>query len=140
MAIFAVMLLGVYGVLGTGNAVISNDNALLDMQQQARNGLIRMVKELRQASTVTISGASNNIVTFTIPTASNIKYYLSTINGVSYLVREYPAGTVKNISNNIAYLNFSLNSRLLTMKLRADKLIYSKTVSFSLAENVRLRN
>ena len=131
--ILAFILLGVYGVLQTGNTIITNDNALLEMQQQARNAMDRMVREIRQSSTQTISGG--NQITFTIPGAAGIQYLLS---GTT-LQRVYSGNTV-NVANSIANLNFVLSGTLLTINVRADKTLFSKTVSFSLVENVRLRN
>ena len=132
--ILAFILLGVYGVLATGNTIITNDNALLEMQQQARNAMDRMVRETRGASTQTISGGGSQI-TFTTPAAVGIVYSLS---GTT-LQRTY-AGSTVNVANSIAYLNFALSGMLLTISVRADKALFGKTVSFSLVENVRLRN
>ena len=138
VAILSFVLLGVYGVLVTGNTVITNDNALLEMQQQARNGMDRMVREVRESSTQTITtvDANSDTLTFTTPNETNIKYYRSGTD----LVREYPAGTIKKVANSIAYLKFTLSGALLTINIRADKSIYIKTVSFALVEKVRLRN
>ena len=138
ISLLSFVLLGVYGVLTTGNAVTANDNALLEMQQQARNGMDRIVREVRESSSQTIVtvDANSDRITFTTPNEAGIQYYRS---GTA-LVREYPAGTVKNVAGNIAYLKFTLAATLLKVSIRADKVIYSKTVSFPLTENVRLRN
>ncbi|MBI4308865.1 MAG: prepilin-type N-terminal cleavage/methylation domain-containing protein [Candidatus Omnitrophica bacterium] len=136
--ILSFMLLGVYGVLATGNTIITNDNALLEMQQQARNAMDRMVREVRESSTqtITVVSASSDKISFTTPNETGIQYYLSGTN----LVREYPSGTIVKVANSIAYLKFTLSGVLLTISVRADKTLYTKTVSFALAENVRLRN
>jgi hypothetical protein len=141
--LLSVVLLGVHGVLQTGNAVFMKDMTLLDMEQQTRNALDRIVREVRQASSQTIdanyNSTTNDRISFkipTIPTGSLIRYYL---NG-TYLVREYPAGTTKNVASNINYLKFSTTGALLLIDVRADKTIYSNTVSFPLTTRVRLRN
>ena len=132
------ILLGVYGVLATGNALTVNDNALLEMQQQARNGMDRIVREVRASSarTITVIDANSDRITFTTPGATGVQYYRSGTN----LVREYPSGTTVNVANSIAYLKFTVSASLLNISLRADKTTYGKTVSFSLVENVRFRN
>ena len=136
--ILSFILLGVYGVLHTGNTIITNDNALLEMQQQARNAMDRIVREVRESSTqtITVIDADSDNISFTTPNETGIQYYRSGTN----LVREYPPGTAKNVASNIAYLKFTLVGALLKISLRADKRIYTKTVSFPLTENVRLRN
>lgn len=132
------ILLGVYGVLQTGNTITTNDNALADVQQQARNAMDRIVREVREASTQTITNvdASSDRISFNTPNETGIQYYRS---GTS-LVREYPSGTTRNVATNIAYLRFTLSGTLLTVSIRADKALFNKTISFPLVEKVRLRN
>ena len=136
--LLAFILLGLYGVLFTGNTITTNDNALVEMGQQARNGMDRIVREVRESSTqtITVIDANSDKITFTTPNETGIQYYRSGTN----LVREYPSGTLKNVASNIAYLKFTLTGTLLKISLRADKAIFTKTVSFPLVENVRLRN
>ena len=132
------ILLGVYGVLETGNAVTVNDNALLEMQQQARNTMDRIVREVRASSsrTITVVDANSDRITFTTPAAAGIQYYRSGTN----LVREYPSGTLVKVANSIAYLKFTVSASLLSISVRADKTMYGRTTSFFLVENVRFRN
>ncbi len=136
--IFSVILLGAYGVLATGNTVRTNDNALVEVQQQARNAMGRIVREVRQSSTHSIValGANNYKITFTTPAAAGIMYYLSGTN----LVREYPVNTKTNIASNIALLKFTLSSTLLQIDIRSEKSLFNKIISFPLTEKVRLRN
>ncbi len=140
VALLSVVLLGVYGVFTTGNTIFIKDMTLLDMQQQTRNATDRIVREVRQASSQTITtnynSTTNDKIMFTIPTAIGIKYYLSGTN----LVREYPSGTTVNVASNISLLKFTLTGSLLQIQVRADKTIYSTTTSFPLTEKVRLRN
>ena len=130
---------GFYGVWQTGRSSYFTDNNLLGLQQQARNGLDRMARELRQASAssvvVTIINSTNYRVTFNTPIASGVQYYL---NGTQ-LVRQYPGGTVKTIASDINYLKFTLNSTTLSIEINAGK-TYFKSTSFSLIERIQLRN
>ena len=136
--ILSFVLLGVYGVLEVGNTLTTNDNVLLEMQQQARNTMDRIVREVRASSarTITVVDANSDRITFTTPAAAGIQYYRSGTN----LVREYPSGTLVKVANSIAYLKFTVSASLLNISLRADKTTYGKTVSFALVENVRFRN
>jgi type II secretory pathway pseudopilin PulG len=138
MALLSFILLGVYGVLATGNTIIINDNAILEVQQQARNGMDRIVREVRESSSQTIAvlAVDSDRITFTTPNEVGIQYYRSGTN----LVREYPSGTARNVANGLARLKFTLSGTLLTINIRADKTLYGRTVSFPLVENVRLRN
>ena len=140
VAILSVVLLGVYGVLLTGNAVFTKDINLLDMEQQTRNALDRIVREARPASSQTILTNYNNttndkITIFSPTTPTGVQYYLSGTD----LVRSY-SGTAQNVASNISLLKFTLTGSLLQIQASADKTIYAHTISFALTEKVRLRN
>jgi type II secretory pathway pseudopilin PulG len=141
--LLSVVLLGVYGVLQTGNAVFMKDMALLDMQQQTRNAMDRIVREVRQASSqavdVNYNSTTNDRISFNIPSipiGTLIRYYLSGTD----LVREYPAGTVRKVASNIGVLKFTATGALLEIQIRADKSQYGQLTSFNLNGQVRLRN
>jgi type II secretory pathway component PulJ len=138
MSILAFVMMCAYGVLKTGNTLMTNDNALVDMQQQARNAMDRISREVRQSSsrTVTVINANSDRITFTTPTAVNIMYYLT---GTT-LVREYPANTRTNVASNIARLKFTVSGSTLLIDVRADKTLFAKTVSFPLVQKIRVRN
>ena len=143
VALLSVILLGAYGVLHTGNVVVNKDLTLLDMQQQTRNAIDRIVREVRQASSQTITtnynSTTNDKIAFKIPQiaiGTQVKYYLSGTN----LVREDAAGATQNIASNINLLKFTLAGSLLQIQVRADKTMFANTISFPLIEKVRLRN
>lgn len=140
LGILSFVLLAGYGVLQAGNTIFVKDEALLVMQQQTRDAMNRIVKEVRQASSQTITsnynGTTNDKIVFTIPTATGIQYYLNGTN----LVRQYPSGTTNNIASNISVLKFTLTASLLQIQITANQVIYSVTTSFSLTDKVRLRN
>lgn len=138
LAILSFLLLCAYGVLGAGNAVTVKNNALVTAQQQARNAMDRIVREVRGSSTtaITVINADSDKITFTMPTATGVMYYLSGTN----LVREYPAGTTVNVANSIGRLKFTISGSLLKIDVRADVSTFGQTVSFPMTQKVRLRN
>ena len=130
---------GLYGVLGTGVSIYMSDTALLDLQQEARNGMERMTRELRESnqSVYTNGYAGNGRVIFSTPNEASVQYYLNN----NQLMREYPlATTAKPVAQNITSLQFAKSGTLMTVSLQAQKSIYHKTLTFSLAQKVRLRN
>ncbi len=136
--LFSVILLVAYGVLQAGNTIYTRDSVYLDMQQQARNGMDRIIREAREAQiqTITVVNTNSDRISITTPNEVGIQYYLSGTN----LIREYPSGTTKIVASNIPYLKFTLSGVLLQISIRADKTYGSQTISFSLVEKVRLRN
>jgi prepilin-type N-terminal cleavage/methylation domain-containing protein len=137
--IVGVIGVGFYGVLHTGSNTYYMDSNTLELQQQARNGLDRMVRELRQASAasavITSSSSSSYKVVFNTPTVTGIQYYLTG----TQLTREYPAGTKITIASEISYLKFTLSSPTLTIEIHAGKTFF-RPLLFSLIETVTLRN
>jgi prepilin-type N-terminal cleavage/methylation domain-containing protein len=129
-AIFSFLVLVLFGMVQTGTAAY--------IAEQARNGMERMVREIRQsrASSVTVNDAHSDTVSFSTPTRTNVRYYRSGTN----LVREYPLGTVKIIAINIGHLKFVKTGSQMTINIQAQTTMYSRTFSFVLFENVKLRN
>ncbi len=137
--LFTFIVAGFYSVLGVGRTTYFMDSNYLDLQQSNRNGMDRLVREVRQARTSGVSfttlAANSEKVTFSTPSKSGIAYYRSGTN----LIREYPSGTTQVVATNINYLDFELSGSLLKIDMRAEK-IFFRTLSFPLVEYVRLRN
>jgi prepilin-type N-terminal cleavage/methylation domain-containing protein len=140
LSLLSFVLAETYGIMATGNAIYTKNFSLLEMEQQTRNATDRIVREVRQASSQTITTNYNNTtndkISFTIPAATGIQYYLNGTN----LVLAYPGQPARNIASSIKLLKFTLTGSLLKIQVRADKTIYSTIVSFPLTEKVRLRN
>ena len=141
VAILSVVMLGAYGVLITGQKIYFLDSTLLEMEQQTRNMIDRLVRESRAASSQVIvtnynSTTNDKITVYSPTTPLGVQYYLSGTN----LLRVY-SGVTTNIASNVSLLKFTLSGSLLTINARADKTIYTtKTISFPLTVQVRLRN
>lgn len=144
-----------------GNKGWSTEVGLLDLHQQARQAMHGMVREIRQSQdSDIIIGSGGEVIEFRIPQNlfggptsyyQPIYYYLSN----EQIIREHPTGTTNVLANNIKSLNFcfwdgvdccdpstescsGLNS--LEISLEAEKEIRSRAVSFSIREEVKLRN
>jgi prepilin-type N-terminal cleavage/methylation domain-containing protein len=139
LGVFTVLMLSIFGFIQTGTAVYFQDSTLLELQQKARNGMDRMVREIRQskASSVTVIDANSDMIIFSTPTKANIAIYRQGTN----LVREYPSGSTPNVlATNITYLKFTKTGVQLVLNIRAEKTAYQRTFSFPLHENIKLRN
>jgi prepilin-type N-terminal cleavage/methylation domain-containing protein len=136
--IFSLIAGGVFQIFTVGNTVYSTELALLDLQGHTRNGMDRMVREIRASSsvTVTVVNANSDRITFTTPAATGIQYYLSGTR----LIREYPSGTTRIIASNMARMKFTLTGSVLKIDVRADQTVSGRSFSFPLIEKVRLRN
>ena len=53
--LFAAILMGIYGVLLTGDIIYNKDTLLLNMEAQSRQAVDRIAREVRQASSQTIT-------------------------------------------------------------------------------------
>ena len=137
--IFTIIVGGFYGLLNAGNKFYATDMAFMELQQNARNGMDRVTREVRasSAASVTVVDTNSDTLTFTTPTATNAKYYR---NGSSQLIREYPSGTLKIIASNITRFKFTLTAPLLKIDLTANQTALLQSFSVNLIEKVRLRN
>ena len=153
-------------VLNIADLNWSLGGGLLGLQQQVRQAMDGMVRELRQSrsSNVTITGGTD--IQFSIPTditpvtySELISYYVVYVSDEQkQLFREHPMGSdppdrvaVANDINSVTFCwchgatcatcdNINGGSNLVRIQLVAGKTVRQKSVSFSLTEKVRLRN
>jgi len=146
--LLAVIVMAIYSVLNLANSYYPVDMGLLDLQQQARQGMEWITREARQSSSksgnITITTISSDVdsITFTTPTRSGVYYYL---NG-SNLMREYPSGATRIVARNITRLKFTRtddavnHTSILTIEIRSAQTVLRKPLSIQLIEKVRVRN
>jgi Tfp pilus assembly protein PilV len=144
--ILAFLVIGISAVLNLGNLTYPVDTALLDLQQQTRLGMDRMLRELRAATGPSISG-NNTVLTFNTLTETNVQYSLDTAN--NRVIRTN--GTSRILANDITSLTFCCwhggvcdatcsSSNVLQIQLGGAKNAMGKTLSFSLTGKIQLRN
>jgi hypothetical protein len=127
-----------------GNLVYNQDMGLLDLQEQARQGMNSMVKEIRGGL---VSSYSSNSITLN----TGIQYYRDT--STNQLKRNTTV-----LASDINALSFCWwhsdntctdsrdcsgscsKSYLLQIDIGASKTVSRRTLSFSLSEKVELRN
>ncbi|MGE5309029.1 MAG: type II secretion system protein J [Deltaproteobacteria bacterium] len=136
IVIFSIVSVAIYNVFEAGTNISDASTGLLDLTQEARTAMFRMIKEVRAASAVTINNASG--ITFSTPFASNIQYYQSGTR----LLRTDTAGS-QVLASHVSNLVFSHpggNAALLQVFLGVSKTVFLRPFGFSLIEQVRLRN
>lgn len=153
IAILSIVIAGIFAVLNIGDMTWHSDMGLVDLQQQARQAMDSMVREIRQTNTNPVEGNISIVlaseITFSIPPQNYgdawigpIRYYLDTQK--DQIIREYPTGTTKVLANDINSLNFSLSGNVITIQLSAEKTVRNRVLSFpltgTLTEQIKLRN
>lgn len=164
-AILSFLIAGIFAILNVADRSQNLDMGLLGLQQEVRQAMDGMTREIRQSGRPTnLSVISDNItigdngtsITFSIPynlsthtSISNISYYLDYLDSNCYqnnncypIKRQQPAGTgtTKILANDINSLNFSLSGNIMQIQLGAAKTVRQRALSFFLTEKVRLRN
>ena len=144
--IFIFIVGGMYGVLVIALTNYDTNLVSLNLQHQARQGMNRMVKEIRQAYwddgveheiRIELDANGNNSITFDRFAATDVTYFL--VSG-----KLWRGGTV--IANDIGVLKFSkdLTKHLLKIQMQASKTFRSlgkdRTLTFFLTEQVQVRN
>lgn len=147
VVIFSVLFVGIYGVLNVGNLSYLTDMNMMRLQQAARQSMQQLSLDLRNATNpvVTVIDASSDKITFDTYGGSGISYYrdAADLNGdgiTSQIIREYPAGTRKVIANDISLLKFTPVGSLVTINMTASCFMRLRQLSYSLREQIRLRN
>lgn len=164
--ILSFIIAGLFAIFSVANISWYTDMGLLGLQQQARQAMYRMVREIRQGSPLRKT-IDDGKITFYIPPAvygdpwvESISYYrdVNDTNNdgvVNQIIREYPPGTKKILANDIDSLSFCCwdgvdccnpiledcsNLPVLQIQLRATRTVRQRPLVFSLTEKVRLRN
>jgi len=158
--ILIIIFTGVFLVLNAGDQSWNAGSGSLDLQQQVRQAMDGMSKELRQArgGNITIEPDGRSI-NFTVPInittnpvtySSVINYYLNAAG--NQLERVHPVHTApKILANDIADLTFCCqggsgcsdcqNSTLLQIQVNGAKTVRQRALTpFNLTEEVGLRN
>ena len=141
VVILSFLVVAILTVLRVGEMNWREETALVSLQQDTRQSIDGMLKEIRQSNTtdVTVSDGGARI-DFFIPDVSNtIAYYLGGDDG-DQIIREHPAGATKVLANDINVLNFSLVGETIIVGVGATKTEGGRNIIFSLTEKVRLRN
>lgn len=149
--ILGLLISGIYGVLNVGNMTYLTDMGLLDLQQQTRQVMDGMTREIRQSGRSTPYSMTINTdgsLTFSIPSISNITYSL---NNSHQIIRQQ-GGTNKVLANDVNSLIFCWwngtsccttncgSLQVLQISINAAKTVMRRPLTFSLTEQVRLRN
>ncbi|MCK9604064.1 MAG: prepilin-type N-terminal cleavage/methylation domain-containing protein [Candidatus Omnitrophica bacterium] len=149
LGILSFVVIGIYAVFNMADKTYNEDMGLVDLQQEVRQAIGGMVREIRQGSRASMNIDVNGALTFSIPNAANITYQLNT--GSHQIIRQL-SGTSKVLANDIQGLNFCWwdgvgccasscgNLQVLRVSIDASKMARRRLLSFSLAEQIRLRN
>jgi len=150
-----------YGVLNITKTNYDTNLVSLNLQRQARQGMSRLSREIRQAKvwdSINIVPAppdfdvnGNNSITFNTPDATGVNYCVTrtVVSGKELwqLQRTDSAHTVPEIiANDIGVLKFLKDSigHLLNIQVQASKTFHSfgkdRTLTFPLTEKVAVRN
>jgi len=150
--ILGLLISGIYGVLNIGNLTYLTDMGLLELEQNTRRAMDTMVRELRASYRASIDSGDPSHITFTTPKFSNIEYrYIDSNNdNIRDRIIRQRATETKILANGISDLCFCWDctnnncrtdcSTLFTIRIRAAKTAMQKPLTFSLIEQVRLRN
>lgn len=159
VSIMLFIAVGIYGVSNIGERTYATDMGLLELQQQVRQSMSGMTREIRQTynSNITIS---NSTINFSIPINITSASYSDPINyyrNGNNIIRNHSTDPYKIIATDINDLNFCCensdgtvcddvcnNRHIVKIELKAQKTVNNKVVSFpangTIIGKVRLRN
>lgn len=158
LAIFTVITGAIFLTLAAGKTSWYSGNAQIDVQQEARRGIDRMVKELRQSASTTIigvpaNGISYNTITFrmsqgwdnvtnTIIWGNQVQYSVGGLNNQQLLRTQ--AGQTDVLANNVANIQFrrqALTPNIVEISLQVLKTnLQGRNIGITLNSQAMLRN
>jgi len=140
----SVLLVGsFYAIFLVSGSASATGLTAIEVSENARIGMDRMIRELRNATQSTISIPASGQITFQVPGNGNvIQYALGGATGTE--LRRTQNGTTTVLCNNAQSLQFSpapFSGRVITMALRVQKTAASRqVVGKSFSGRVRVRN
>jgi hypothetical protein len=146
--ILSLIIGGAFAVLNVANLSWNTSLGMLGLEQGVRQAMDGMTREARQSrpSNVDVHNGGSQLDFYLPNITPVISYYVQN----NQLIREHPNGTRQVLANDINNVNFCCvggadcydcsNSRILQIQLQASKSVRNAPLSFSLAEQVKLRN
>ena len=138
IAILSMVLGGMLLVLNFGNLSWQVEAGLLSINQQLRQSMDGISREIRQAdpATIVISNGGARI-DFSIPQISNaVSFYLSG----DQVIREHPVGTTTILLNDVNFITFTSVGGTIQIQIGATKVVRQRNLVVTLTQKVGVRN
>ncbi len=138
--VFTILIAAIYMVLLIGDSTTRTGLTYIELSQDARLGIDRMIKELHNARRSTIGIPDGSDIAFQVPGNSNtIQYSLAGLQGRQLIRTE--AGTSTVLCNNVQSIQFSpspFSGSVISIALQTEKTSLSRR-NLTTALNVRLK-
>ncbi len=143
LGIFAFLIVAVYTFLAVGDSTTEAGLTYIEISQDARLGIDRMINELRSAQCSAVSIPDGSYITFRVPTNPNlIQYSLGGIDGGQLIRTE--AGTDTILCNNAHSVQFNpspFSGSVISITLQTQETSSSRhDFTTTLSGSVKVRN
>lgn len=159
LAIFSIVVSGIYQVFVGGQRAWDNDLGMLDIQQSTRRGLYSITSEIRAASLASItmgagcdhitSPESCNQAIFDVPSENNIQFFYD--SNANQLIRQDSSANQRILASDISNVYFccahgdgncdcNATYDVLEVQLQANKDVRGRSLDFSLKTKIKVRN
>ena len=138
--IIAVAIGAFHTILNSSGMSLRTYESKITSQREARQSLLRMTKELREASGISITQDANSATLSFTREGSAISYQWANSGPSAYRLLRYEGVIPAVVASNISALSFTDNTDAVTVNVTASKTAYGgKTSSFNLVERIALR-
>ena len=143
MGIFTTLMAGIYTILLMGGSTSQTGLTYIELSQNVRLGIDRMMKEMHNARRSTISISDGSYITFQVPGNSNtIQYSLGGLSGRQLIRTEGGMSTV--LCNNVQGVQFSpspFSGGIISITLQTQKTSISRrNLTTALSVILKARN
>lgn len=147
VAILSFISIAVFDTMLVGQRTFYSGTGTLELQGETRRGFYWITKELREATThtITVINSNDDTLVFSTPTKASINYYrdISDANSdgiTTQVIREYPAGTWTVVANKVTSLKFTDATNSVVVDMTLSMVSGSKTLTLTPRTKVEVRN
>jgi len=144
--IIPLLLAVIFILMNTGNKIYATVTVSMDIRQNARNAMERILREVRESnnSTITPITINSDRISFTSPRFKDsngvqvpLAYFLNT-NG--HVIREYPPNTFTPVAVDVTKLKFLKTGPQLDITINTAQNVDTRPLFYAIKQKVRLRN
>lgn len=140
--IFSFIVAAISGVLLAGNQSLKANYASFIVQQQGRGSLLKIARELRKASGVSLVSQGADSITYQAKDALGASYeaaiYLNEESGK--IMKSVGGVDTATIAGEISGLAFYTQGNTVKIEVTSQKTVLGRTHTFTLAGRARVRN
>ena len=141
VVLFSFIVAASVTVFAAGNSTWNNYEASIATQREARNALTMLTKDLREASSISITqDSSSATLSFSRPVIGSVTYTWSAAGGTPKKIIRQNQSVTRIVAQDISNLAFTDNGSNIVVNITSSKVaVNGPTCTFNVKEKVAIR-